>query len=154
MGSNSWQLAGRSRGVNDPGDYVVFQVRDPETETRMTITVSNEANAREMRQFISSASQNDLNQYAAEGRRVGWSTPIIRKDVLAGIPVVFIRDERPLMNGSKIIVRVLEVDMFVGDKFFFIRFAYASADAASVNRILDSIRAGMNSAAISEIGDI
>jgi hypothetical protein len=153
----SWEITDQGRSVNDSGEYIVYGAKDPVTQTHMKIHVSNGANTRGIYQYLLSATDADLKKDALEQQRVGYSVPVIRRDALNGIPVVFIRDERPMRGGTNLILRVLEVDMIVGEKFFFIKFAYVSADAPSVNRILDSILAGTNSVvptAIQPQGDL
>ena len=65
------------------------------------------------------------------------SVPVVKKDQINGIPVLFFRQK-----DNK--VRLLEMDMWINDKIFVIKFLYTMEAVQTINAIIDSIRPDKN----------
>ena len=85
----------------------------------------------------SNMTEADLPEMAVYNQRVGMSVPVVKKDQINGIPVLFFRQK-----DNK--VRLLEMDMWINDKIFVIKFLYTMEAVQTINAIIDSIRPDKN----------
>jgi hypothetical protein len=137
---------GPGRHLHDPGTYAVYTAQNKALISRLTIVVCNDATDRaEAQSFYESLTEADLAELANTYRRVGWSVPLVQKDTINGIPFLIVRDEQSV-KGTSVKLRVLEMDLWAGDKSFYIKFAYPHTEEAiaAIKRIITSIQLGAN----------
>jgi hypothetical protein len=131
----SWRPAESGMHVNGPGTYTLYEAYS--YSCYMSIDVVNPPLSPGAITLADYRGYDDamLTALATDNHRVGWSRPVVAKDDVNGIPVLFFRQRR----GK---VRFLEMDLWVAEKRFVIKFVYTPAAIKTINAMIESTQPG------------
>jgi len=131
----SWKVSESGRHVNNAGTYTLYEALS--YTCYMSVDVVNPPHAPGaiiLADYLR-YTEADMSALADDNHRVGWSRPVVTKDAVNGIPVLLFRQRR----GK---VSFLEIDLYVAEKRFVIKFVYTAAAIKTINAMVQSMQRG------------
>jgi hypothetical protein len=130
---SSWEVTDGDR-LHGEGSYTIYKAIG--RAVGMVITIRNNDPKAFTPETYFSLNEADLYMLAVHNQKVGWSLPVVWRDVTKrGVPGLFFRDKQ----GD---LRELDMHFWVGNQPFVISFRYLMnpATVKTINGVIDSIQ--------------